>query len=322
MNSKTPRVSIILPNYNHEPFLRERLDSIIAQTFTDWELIVLDDKSHDRSLDVIREYAAREPRITRVVENEANSGSTFRQWKKGIELASAPLIWIAESDDVANPEFLAEAVAALDASPGTGIAFCNSQLIDGQSNALPLDLDSDDSTEEGATYHDAKDFISGKMLVNNRLYNASAVVFHRGLYDKLTTDLTRFRLCGDWVCWAQMIAASGSVAWLHRKLNSFRQHTAKVTSQAKKNGMEMMERAEVAVILLQLAQPSWWKRNCMIGYNAVHASRGTSYDLQTRLQVLARWRHRFGSLFTPRLVFLFRAAVKRATGRNKDPYSL
>ncbi len=78
------------------------------------------------------------------------------------------------------------------------------------------------------------------MLVNNRLqHNASAVVFHRGLYEKVTTDLTRFRLCGDWVCWAQMIAASGQVAWIHRKLNSFRQHTDKVTSQAKKNGMEI-----------------------------------------------------------------------------------
>ena len=76
MNSKTPRVSIILPNYNHEPFLRERLDTIIAQTFADWELIILDDCSGDRSMDVIREYAAREPRITHVIANETNSAST------------------------------------------------------------------------------------------------------------------------------------------------------------------------------------------------------------------------------------------------------
>lgn len=321
MNSMTPRVSIILPNYNHEPFLRERLDSILSQTFADWELIVLDDKSHDKSLDIIREYAEREPRITRVIENEANSGSTFRQWEKGIKIARAPLIWIAESDDVAHPEFLAEAVAALDASPGTGIAFCNSQLIDSQSKALPLDLDRDDISEGGVTYHYAKDFISGKMLVNNRLYNASAVVFHRGLYDKVTTDLTRFRLCGDWVCWAQMIAASGSVAWMHRKLNSFRQHAAKVTNHAKKNGLEMMERAEAAEILIGLARPSWWKRNCMIGYNAVHAGTGAGYDLQTQLQILARWRDRFGSLLLPRLVFMLNAASKRLTGKKADPYS-
>ena len=133
MNSKTPRVSIILPNYNHEPFLRERLDTIIAQTFADWELIILDDCSGDRSMDVIREYAAREPRITHVIANETNSGSTFRQWRKGIALASAPLIWIAESDDAAHPEFLEEAVRALDSSAGTGIVFCNSLLVDGKS---------------------------------------------------------------------------------------------------------------------------------------------------------------------------------------------
>lgn len=321
MNSKTPRVSIILPNYNHESFLRERLDSILSQTFTDWELIVLDDKSLDKSLNIIREYAEREPRITQVIENEANSGSTFRQWKKGIELARAHLIWIAESDDVAHREFLAEAVGALDASPETGIVFCNSQLIDRESNALPLDLDRDNSPEGEVTCHEAKNFISKKMLINNRLYNASAVVFRRELYSKITTDLSRFRLCGDWVCWAQMIAASGGVAWVHRKLNYFRQHTAKVTTHAKKNGMEMMERAEAASILISLAEPSWWKRNCMIGYNAVHAGRGIGYDLQTQLQILARWRDRFGSLLVPRLVFMLHAASKRLTGRKADPYS-
>ena len=321
MNSKTPRVSIILPNYNHEPFLRERLDTIIAQTFADWELIILDDCSGDRSMDVIREYAAREPRITHVIANETNSGSTFRQWRKGIALASAPLIWIAESDDAAHPEFLEEDVGALDSSAGTGIVFCNSLLVDGKSEKLPLDLDCDDTAGKGTTFHDAKDFIRKKMLVNNRLYNASAVVFHRGLYEKVTTDLTRFRLCGDWVCWAQMIAASGQVAWIHRKLNSFRQHTDKVTSQAKKNGMEMLERAEAAAIIIGLAQPSWWKRNCMTGYNAVHASRGAGYDRQTQLQVLARWRDRFGFMLMPRLVFMLHAAMKRITGRRNDPYS-
>ncbi len=59
----------------------------------------------------------------------------------------------------------------------------------------------------------------------------------------------------------------------------------------------------------------------MIGYNAVHAGKGAGYDLQTQLQILARWRDRFGSLLLPRLVFMLNAASKRLTGKKADPYS-
>ena len=104
-----PAVSVIVPNYNHAPFLRRRLDSIFNQTYQDFEVIILDDCSSDNSKEIIEQYRNR-PQITHIVYNEVNSGSPFKQWAKGFDLAKGEYIWIAESDDWAELNFLEETV--------------------------------------------------------------------------------------------------------------------------------------------------------------------------------------------------------------------
>ena len=98
------RSGVIVPNYNHARFLRQRLDSILAQTFQDFELILLDDCSTDESRTILEEYA-RDPRV-RLDFNEVNSGSPFKQWNKGVRFARGKYVWIAESDDYADPRLL------------------------------------------------------------------------------------------------------------------------------------------------------------------------------------------------------------------------
>ena len=93
-------VSVIIPNYNHAPFLKERIDSVLNQTYDNFEVIILDDKSTDNSKEVIANYRGHS-KISHIVYNEENSGSTFKQWQKGFSLAKGDYIWIAESDDVA-----------------------------------------------------------------------------------------------------------------------------------------------------------------------------------------------------------------------------
>ena len=84
-----PAVSVIVPNYNHARFLRKRIDSILNQTFQDFELILLDDCSTDESRSILSEYAS-DPRV-RLELNEVNSGSPFKQWNKGIRIARGEL---------------------------------------------------------------------------------------------------------------------------------------------------------------------------------------------------------------------------------------
>ena len=79
-----PLVSIIVPNYNHALYLRERLDTIYNQTYPNFEVILLDDCSTDDSRDILEEYAERYSKNTRILFNDVNSGSVFQQWNKGL----------------------------------------------------------------------------------------------------------------------------------------------------------------------------------------------------------------------------------------------
>lgn len=98
-------VSIIIPNFNHKPFLQQRLDSIFNQTFQNYEAIILDDASTDDSLSILNKYK-NHPKVSHFIINKENSGSPFKQWKKGLSLAKGQFIWIAESDDFCDLGFL------------------------------------------------------------------------------------------------------------------------------------------------------------------------------------------------------------------------
>lgn len=79
-----PKVSVIVPNYNHAPFLKDRLDSIFRQEFEDYEVILLDDCSTDGSREIIESYRDHE-KVSHVVLNERNSGSTLDRKSVGRE---------------------------------------------------------------------------------------------------------------------------------------------------------------------------------------------------------------------------------------------
>lgn len=82
-----PVVSVIVPNYNHAAFLKERIASIAAQTMRDMEVILLDDASTDGSTALLERMAASLPGKVQLVVNAENSGSPFKQWLKGIAMA-------------------------------------------------------------------------------------------------------------------------------------------------------------------------------------------------------------------------------------------
>ena len=135
MNMMNPKVSIIVPNYNHEQYLRERIDSILNQTYQNFELIILDDCSKDNSREIIETYRSN-PHVSHIVLNEQNTRSPFRQWDKGVGLSTGELIWIAESDDYAHREFLSTLVTQMDHHPEAVIAFSHSYLVDSNGNDL------------------------------------------------------------------------------------------------------------------------------------------------------------------------------------------
>jgi glycosyltransferase involved in cell wall biosynthesis len=110
-----PTVSVIVPNYNHARYLRQRIDSVLGQTYRDFEVILLDDCSTDESRSIISEYE-NHPKV-RIELNDKNSGSPFKQWNKGVRLAHGKYVWIAESDDYADERLLERLVSMLEEGP-------------------------------------------------------------------------------------------------------------------------------------------------------------------------------------------------------------
>jgi glycosyltransferase involved in cell wall biosynthesis len=111
--SESLKVTVVIPVYNRERYVRDAIDSILAQTFTDFELVVIDDGSTDRSREAVQSY--HDPRI-RLVCNGTNEGIPKTR-NRGIQLARGAYLAFLDSDDWAYPERLAKQVAFLDSHP-------------------------------------------------------------------------------------------------------------------------------------------------------------------------------------------------------------
>ena len=114
VSSQRQRVTVIFPNFNHSKYLREHISSVLSQSVLPAEIIFLDDCSSDDSLVVAKEILSHSSIPYRIVENTVNSGGVFRQWIKGLDLAKNDIIWIAETDDSADPRFLEHVLPAFD----------------------------------------------------------------------------------------------------------------------------------------------------------------------------------------------------------------
>jgi glycosyltransferase involved in cell wall biosynthesis len=136
-----PRVSLAVPVYNGEKFLPQTLDSLLNQTFTDFELIISDNASTDRTEEICRAYAARDPRI-RYYRNTVNRGAAWNH-NYLFGLAKGEYFKWNASDDTCAPEFLAECVAALDRDPSAVMAMTE-----------PLEMDQDGKPLESVSIPD------------------------------------------------------------------------------------------------------------------------------------------------------------------------
>lgn len=236
-----PTVSVIVPNYNYARFLKMRMDSIINQTFTDYEIILLDDASSDNSRDIISQYKNL-PQLSAIVFNEKNTGLPFLQWKRGIELAKGKYIWIAEADDLSKPDFLYNAVAALENNPNAVYAFTGSVAIDGDNNNIDFDYDRWDDKKHNLRLntshtHDGDDFVIHNQYWKCYVYNASATVFRRDAFFPADdfSECFKMRNSGDWMFWSIM-AAKGDVIEIYKKLNLIRRHNSNQTETGIRNG--------------------------------------------------------------------------------------
>lgn len=218
-------VSVIVPNYNHARYLKQRIESILNQTFQDFELILLDDASTDESVEVLSGYKSN-PKVSHFVVNETNSGSPFYQWKKGIELARGDYIWIAESDDFAHETFLMKSLNAINSNDKIKFSFSQSYVVDENSEIVGANYNwTDDINKERWKRDyttDGRDEAIHFLTLKNTIPNASAVLFSRDLIHSVSYWPNDMEMTGDWVFWVQLISGC-KITYLSQCLNYFRQ---------------------------------------------------------------------------------------------------
>lgn len=127
-SDRRPRVSIGLPVYNGERYVAQAIDAILAQTFADFELIICDNASQDRTEEICRAYPGRDARV-RYHRAEKNLGAAAN-YRWAFELARGEYFKWATYDDLCGPEYVARCVSVLDRDPSVILAYCKTRLID------------------------------------------------------------------------------------------------------------------------------------------------------------------------------------------------
>ncbi|MBC7919877.1 MAG: glycosyltransferase family 2 protein, partial [Ferruginibacter sp.] len=195
-----PKVSVIVPNYNHAKYLAQRIESVLNQTYSDFELILMDDCSTDDSLAALNQYRLH-PKVSKLLVNQINSGSPFSQWNRGVQAAVGEYIWIAESDDYAGPQFLEKLLPVLEHHPRVGLVYCQSWCVD-EAGCVTGDLDWWTQSLDPSRWK--RDFtcqgqqeVSKYLFYKNTIPNASAVVFRKSVFDQAGGALPELKMCGD-----------------------------------------------------------------------------------------------------------------------------
>lgn len=219
MTGAAPRVSVVMPIYNGAAFLALSIDSVLAQTLRDFELILVDDGSTDGTGEIIRRYAALDPRIVPIAKANSGISDTLNQG-----LAAARADWIArlDSDDLMLPERLARQLAFVAANPDLIAAGSYYEIIDtaGQSHGTRLPLPrTRDELEEFLAAREPLSFLHPSMLYRRR------AALDLGGYDK------RAEPAEDVDLFARMLATGAPILIQPEVLLRYRVHANTISAK-------------------------------------------------------------------------------------------
>lgn len=283
-----PFVSVIIPNYNHARFLSQRFESILNQTYDNFEIIILDDKSNDNSIDVINRYKDNS-KISKIIINEENSGSPFIQWEKGFNYANGELIWIAESDDSCEPNLLELLVKEFENDDKCTLAFCKSIKIDTEGISIGEAGMKKDMHLTGISFF--KHYLYRFCYINN----ASSALFRKSALSNIDWRHSNFRGSGDWLLWIE-ISRQGNVAYIDQPLNYYRIHGSNTTTIQLHSGKNEAEAIDVYRFMREKAYIGYLKelrtRIAHI-YSIKYGKLSTVLNKETKQKLLKGWNNNF-----------------------------
>lgn len=208
-------VSIVLPIYNGEKYMRESIDSVLAQTYQNWELLIIDDGSTDRTAEIATDYAARDPRI--FYQKNPHNIRLPKTLNRGFSLARGAYLTWTSDDNFYYPNALERMVNALDAQK-KDFVFASCDVIDGNGNVVECIM-----VDESAK----------KRIVGSNPVGA-CFLYSRRAYQTVGEYDPDFALVEDFDYW-QRICMKFDPVCISEKLYAYRWHDGALTSTMRKD---------------------------------------------------------------------------------------
>ncbi|MBR1414175.1 MAG: glycosyltransferase [Bacilli bacterium] len=240
MHDNKIKLTAIIPNYNYEKFMYQRVYSILNQDYKIDELIILDDCSKDNSrelidciVDNLKEYIN-----IKKIYNEKNSGSPFKQWKKGFDNASGDYVWIAEADDYCENNMVSCLMNTIKRNNDIVLSYVDTAFVDEfgvvRVKSIKPEIDIQKTNHWNKDFiNDGVDEIKNYCYLNCTIANVSSVIFKNGDYDQYFKISSEFKQAGDWLFYVNVIK-NGNISFINKPLNYYRVHGNNVTSTTKK----------------------------------------------------------------------------------------
>lgn len=235
------RISVITPNYNYSRYLNIRLDSIYSQKYPLSEVIILDDKSTDNSVNVLQNYMTEKDCYFKLIVNDLNYGSAYLQWYKGAIQSKGDYIWIAEADDSASPDLIKDAIELLDTGQDIGFVFCDSSQIDENNKVIGASYRSYmetviDAKSKAFIQHEnfvmsGTEFVAKYLSIKNIILNVSSVLWRRDtllrILELTKSDHANLKIACDWKMYV-LAALTDKVGYVAKPNNVHRRHLTSV----------------------------------------------------------------------------------------------
>jgi glycosyltransferase involved in cell wall biosynthesis len=222
-------VSVIVTSYNHAEYLDHRMQSLLAQTYENMEIIVVDDCSTDGSAAVLQGYK-QYPHINIVILDK-NDGYA-NACNLGVGLCNGEYIMFAECDDYNEPTHIAVLMASLTAYNNVGVAYCRSNMVDQNGNKAGDDFRYREKSFRIRCLEDtviSKEEMQKYLLIHCVIPNMSAALLRKNLFYFAGGLSSAYRACADWDFWCR-VAQCCDFYYVATPLNNFRTHSTTVRS--------------------------------------------------------------------------------------------
>jgi len=226
-----PKVTIITASYNYEKYIGETIESVMAQTFTDWEMLVIDDGSKDNSIEVISEYARKDNRIKLITHPNNENKGLVSTLQTGIAKAEGEYIAFVESDDRIKSDYLEKKLKYFEKYPDTGFIYNDIETFGAECSIkrrMYFEL-----IKGYWKKHNYPHNIGEILYIRNYIPTFSCVMLKKELFDDLNWD-SPYMACIDWWLWVQ-ISQKTEFYFIPECLTLWRLHKDSYLNRSRKN---------------------------------------------------------------------------------------